>query len=162
MSTPSSTSLPAPRARGITVFVTVSGRASDIDVSFSSSPALPQDEVLSRLIFNRSMGELSPLQLAKLAGAAAELVGGGGNGLVDSLRGAAGLADLDLVTDDDGNVAVQAGTYIQDNVYLGVQAGANGQSKVTINLDVTSDLKVTGATSQDGNSSLGVFYERDY
>ncbi|KQX40320.1 hypothetical protein ASD04_06730 [Devosia sp. Root436] len=147
---------------GITVFVTVSGRASDIDVSFSSSPALPQDEVLSRLIFNRSMGELSPLQLAKLAGAAAELVGGGGNGLVDSLRGAAGLADLDIVTDDSGNVAVQAGTYIQDNVYLGVQAGANGQSKVTINLDVTSDLKVTGAAGQDGNSSLGVFYERDY
>ncbi|QQR37307.1 translocation/assembly module TamB domain-containing protein [Devosia oryziradicis] len=147
---------------GITVFVTVSGRASDIDVSFTSNPMLPQDEVLSRLIFNRSMGELSPLQLAKLAGAAAELVGGGGNGLVDSLRGAAGLADLDIVTDDKGNVAVQAGTYIQDNVYLGVQAGAGGQSKVTINLDVTNDLKVTGAAGQDGNSSLGVFYEKDY
>lgn len=147
---------------GITVFVTVSGRASDIDVSFTSSPMLPQDEVLSRLIFKKSMGELSPLQLAKLAGAAAELVGGGGNGLVDSLRGAAGLDDLDIVTDDKGNVAVQAGTYIQDNVYLGVQAGAGGQSKVTINLDVTDDLKVTGAAGQDGNSSLGVFYERDY
>ncbi|WEK05035.1 MAG: translocation/assembly module TamB domain-containing protein [Candidatus Devosia phytovorans] len=145
----------------VTVFVTVSGRASDIDVSFTSSPALPQDEVLSRLIFNRSMGELSPLQLAKLAGAAAELVGGG-NGLVDGLRGAAGLADLDVVTDDQGNVGVQAGTYIQDNVYLGVQAGANGQSKVTINLDVTDDFKVTGAAGQDGDSSLGVFYEKDY
>jgi translocation and assembly module TamB len=147
---------------GITVYVTVSGRASDIAVSFSSSPALPQDEVLSRLIFNRSMSELSPLQLAKLAGAAASLVGGGGNDLVDSLRGAAGLDDLDIVTDDSGNVAVQAGAYIQDNVYLGVQAGANGQSKVTINLDVTNDLKVTGAAGQDGNSSLGVFYEKDY
>jgi len=148
---------------GITVFVTVSGRVSDINVSFTSSPALPQDEVLSRLIFKRSMGELSPLQLAKLAGAAAELVGGSSNGsLLDSLRGAAGLDDLDVVTDDQGNVAVQAGTYIQDNVYLGVQAGANGQSKVTINLDVTDDLKVQGAAGQDGNSSLGVFYESDY
>lgn len=148
---------------GITVFVTVSGRASAIDVEFSSSPMLPQDEVLSRLIFNKSMGELSPLQLAKLAGAAAELVGGGGgNGLVDSLRGAAGLDDLDIVTDDKGNVAVQAGTYINDNVYLGVTAGAGGQTKVTINLDVTDDLKVTGAAGQDGNSSLGVFYEKDY
>lgn len=148
---------------GITVFVTVSGRASDISVDFTSSPMLPQDEVLSRLIFNRSMGELSPLQLAKLAGAAAELVGGGSNGsLMDSLRGAAGLDDLDVVTDDEGNVAVQAGAYLQDNIYLGVQAGANGQSKVTINLDVTNDLKVTGAAGQDGNSSLGVFYEKDY
>jgi translocation and assembly module TamB len=147
----------------ITVFVTVSGRVSDINVSFTSTPMLPQDEVLSRLIFKRGMGELSPLQLAKLAGAAAELVGGSSNGsLLDSLRGAAGLDDLDVVTDDKGNVAVQAGTYIQDNVYLGVQAGANGQSKVTINLDVTKGLKVQGAASQDGNSSLGVFYESDY
>lgn len=147
----------------ITVFVTVSGRASDISVDFSSAPMLPQDEVLSRLIFNRSMGELTPLQLAKLAGAAAELVGGGSNGsLMDSLRGAAGLDDLDVVTDDDGNVAVQAGAYLQDNIYLGVQAGANGQNKVTINLDVTNDLKVTGAAGQDGNSSVGVFYEKDY
>ena len=148
---------------GITVFVTVSGRVSDIDVSFTSTPALPQDEVLSRLIFNRAIGDLSPLQLAKLAAAAAELAGGGGNGgLVGSLRDAAGLDDLDVVTDKDGNVAVQAGAYIQDNVYLGVQAGANGQNKVTINLDVTSDLKVTGGASQDGDSSLGVYYEKDY
>ncbi|MBU1304448.1 MAG: translocation/assembly module TamB domain-containing protein [Alphaproteobacteria bacterium] len=150
------------QGEGITVFVTVSGRASNIDVSFSSSPMLPQDEVLSRLIFKRSMSELSPLQLARLAAAAAELVGGGGGGLVDSLRSAAGLADLDVVTDSKGNVAVQAGAYIQDNVYLGVQAGAGGQSKVTINLDVTDDLRVTGAASQDGNSSMGVFYDRDY
>jgi translocation and assembly module TamB len=148
---------------GITVFVTLSGRASAPDIAFSSNPTLPQDEVLSRLIFNRSMGELSPLQLAQLAAAAAELVGGGGNGgLVEGLRGAAGLADLDVVTDDQGNVGVQAGTYIQDNVYLGVTAGANGQSKVTINLDVTEDLTIKGAAGQDGNSSLGVFYERDY
>jgi translocation and assembly module TamB len=147
---------------GITVFITVAGRASAPDISFTSSPVLPQDEVLSRLIFNRSMGELTPLQLLQLAGAAAELVGGGGGGLADSFRGAAGLADLDVVTDDQGNVGVQAGTYIQDNVYLGVTAGAGGQSRVTINLDVTDDLTIKGAAGQDGNSSLGVFYERDY
>ncbi|MGV8853364.1 MAG: translocation/assembly module TamB domain-containing protein [Devosia sp.] len=150
------------QGEGITVYVTVSGRASNIDVTFSSSPALPQDEVLSRLIFKRSLSELSPLQLAKLASAAASLVGGGGNGLVDNLRSAAGLDDLDIVTDGQGNVAVQAGAYIQDNVYLGVQAGAGGQTKVTINLDVTNDLKVTGSAGQDGGSALGVYYEKDY
>jgi len=148
---------------GITVFVTVSGRVSEVDVSFTSNPPLPQDEVLSRLIFNRSLNELSPFQLARLAAAAAELVGGGsGGGLVDDLRGAAGLADLDVVTDEQGNLAVQAGTYIQDNVYLGVTAGANGQSRVNINLDVTNDLTVRGSAGQNGDTSLGVFYERDY
>src|SRR5690606_15141 len=99
---------------------------------------------------------------ARLAGAAAELAGGGGGDLVGSLRDAAGLADLDIVTDAKGNVAVQAGSYIQDNVYLGVQAGANGQSKVTVNLDITNDLKAKAALGADGNSSVGVFYEKDY
>jgi translocation and assembly module TamB len=146
----------------IDVTVTVSGRASALEVTFGSNPSLPQDEVLSRLIFNRPISELSPLQLAQLAAAAAELVGGGGGGLVESLRGAAGLADLDVVTDAQGNVGVKAGTYIQDNVYLGVTAGANGQSKVNINLDVTDDLTVRGAAGQDGSSSLGVYFERDY
>jgi translocation and assembly module TamB len=149
------------QGQGVTVFVTVAGRASDPDVGFSSNPALPEDEVLSRLIFNRSMGELSPLQLARLAGAAAELAGGG-TSLSESLRGAAGLADLDIVTDESGNLAVQAGQYVQDNIYLGVQAGADGQSRVTVDLDLTDDIKARASAGADGNSSLGVFYEADY
>jgi len=147
---------------GITVFVTVSGRASEISVDFSSNPELPQDEVLSRLIFNRSMGELSPLQLARLAGAAAELAGGSNPSLVDSLRDATGFDDLDVVTDDEGNVAVQAGRYIQDNIYVGVQAGADGQSRVTVNLDITDDIRARASAGADGESSVGIFYERDY
>lgn len=147
---------------GVTVFVDVTGRVSELDIGFSSNPALPEDEVLSRLIFNRSMGELTPLQLAKLAGAAAELAGGSQTSLVDSLRGKAGLADLDIVTGDDGNLAVQAGTYLQDNVYLGVQAGADGKSRLTVNLDLTDDIKARAAAGTDGETSVGVFYETDY
>jgi translocation and assembly module TamB len=150
------------QGEGLTVYVTVSGRASEIRVDFTSSPALPQDEVLARLLFNRSMGELSPMQIARLAGAAAELAGGGGNSLVDSLRDKIGLDDLDVVTDEQGNVALQAGRYIQDNIYLGVQAGADGTSRVTVDLDITSDIKARAATGMDGNSSVGVFYEADY
>lgn len=147
---------------GITVFVDVTGRVSDLDISFSSNPTLPEDEVLARLLFKRSMGELTPLQLAKLAGAAAELAGGGGGSLVDSLRSKAGLADLDVVTGEDGSLAVQAGTYLQDNIYLGVQAGADGNSRVTVNLDITDDIRARASTGTNGDTSLGVFYEKDY
>lgn len=146
----------------LTVYVTVSGRVSDVQVDFTASPALPQDEVLSRLLFKRSMGELSPLQLARLAGAAAELAGGGGNSLVDSLRDRAGLDNLDVTTDEDGNLAVQAGAYVQENIYLGVQAGADGNSRVTVNLDITDDIKARASTAGNGESSVGVFFETDY
>lgn len=147
---------------GITVFVNVTGRVSELDIGFSSNPVLPEDEVLSRLLFKRSMGELTPIQLAKLAGAAAELAGGGGGSLVDSLRAKAGLDDLDVVTNEDGSLAVQAGAYLQDNIYLGVQAGADGNSRVTVNLDITKDIRAKVSTGTDGDSSFGVFYESDY
>ena len=146
----------------ITVFVTVRGRVSDPRISFSSQPQLPQDEVLARLIFKRSISELSALQIAQLAAAAAELAGGSNTSLVGGLRDATGLDDLDIVTDSEGNTAVRAGRYIQDNIYLGVEAGAAGSTRGTINLDITDDLKARGSVGSDGDSSLGLFYERDY
>lgn len=146
----------------ITAIVTIEGRVSDLDISFSSQPTLPQDEVLARLIFDRSISELSPLQLARLAAAAAELAGGSNTSLLDNLRSATGLDNLDIVTDSEGNAAVRAERYIQDNIYLGVEAGAEGETRGTINLDITDNLKAKGAVGSDGDSSVGVFYERDY
>ncbi len=145
----------------ITVFVNVRGRVSDLQITFSSQPGLPQDEVLARLIFNRSINELSAFQIAQLASAAAELAGGSNNSLVGSLRKSTGLDDLDVVTDSQGNAAVRAGRYIQDNVYLGLEAGAGGSTRATINLDITKDLKARGAVGTN-DQSLGVFYEKDY
>jgi translocation and assembly module TamB len=145
-----------------TISIVVTGPASDLDIRFTSQPELPQDEVLSLLIFQRSITELSPLQLARLAGAAAELAGGGGNSLVDSLREAAGLDDLDIVNGDDGSTAVRAGRYIQDNVYLSVEAGSQGENKVSIDLDLNDDLTARGSTSNSGDTSIGIFYEKDF
>jgi translocation and assembly module TamB len=145
----------------ITVFITVSGRVSDLKIAFSSQPELPEDEVLARLIFNRGINELSPIQIAQLAAAAAELAGGSNTSLLGNLRNATGLDDIDIVTDTEGNAAVRAGRYISDNVYLGVEAGAQGSTKGTINLDITEELKARGAVGTN-DSSVGIFYEKDY
>ncbi|XKL39445.1 translocation/assembly module TamB domain-containing protein [Nitratireductor sp. L15S-10] len=152
------------RSRGndIIVFINVNGRVSDLNITFSSQPELPEDEVLARLVFNRGIDELSAVQIAQLAAAAAELAGGSNTSLLGSLRNATGLDDLDVVTDSEGNAAVRAGRYIQDNIYLGVEAGAKGTTRGTINLDITEDLKARGAVGSDGNSSLGIFFEKDY
>jgi len=144
------------------VYINVGGRVSDLDISFSSQPELPEDEVLAHLIFHRSLSELSPMQIAQLAAAAAELAGSSNTSLLGSLRDAVGLDDLDVVTDKEGNAAVRAGRYIQENIYLGVEAGAGGTTRGSINLDITEELKARGAVGTDGDTSLGVFYERDY
>ncbi|HEX9906102.1 MAG TPA: translocation/assembly module TamB domain-containing protein [Propylenella sp.] len=146
----------------VTITVIVTGRASDPEIVFSSVPELPQDEVLARLIFQRGIGELSPTQIARLAAAAAELSGGSG-GILGQLRRTTGLDDLDIVTDAEGAPSVAAGRYLGENVYLGLQQGTTaGSTRVTIDLDITGDVKARAGMSAEEGSSLGIFFEREY
>jgi len=144
----------------IQAFIRLSGSASKLQVSFSSNPELPEDEVLAHIIFGRNITDLSPAQIARLASLAAELTGGNRPSLINGLRANTGLDDIDLVQDSDGNAAVKAGKYVSDNVYLGVQAGR--ETEATINLDITDELTARGAVNSRGESSLGIFFEKDY
>jgi translocation and assembly module TamB len=152
------------RSKDLTVTVTVNGPASDPEIVFSSIPELPQDEVLAHLLFNRGVAELSAVQIARLATYAAQLSGAaGGPGLLGRLRESTGLDDLDIVADEEGAPALAAGRYISENVYVSVQQGATGESsRVTIDLDITDDVKARGAVSPRGESSVGIFFEHEY
>ena len=147
-------------AGDVEAFISVEGQVSDIQIKFYSNPELPEDEVLARIIFGRSIDELTPSQIVKLASIAAELTGGNSPGLVDTLRRGTGLDDLDVVQDADGETAVKAGKYLSDNIYLGIQAGQN--TEATVNLDITNDITARGSVTSDGQSSVGVFLEKDY
>lgn len=146
----------------ITVSIVLSGRVSNPTLSLSSQPDLPEDEILARLIFDRGLNELSPLQIAQLAAAANELAGNSDGSIIGDIRDGLGLDDIDIITDETGSPAVRATQYVQENIYVGVEAGTSGTTRATINLDITEDLTARGAVSSSGESSLGVFFERDY
>ncbi|MBM3603994.1 MAG: DUF490 domain-containing protein [Alphaproteobacteria bacterium] len=147
---------------GITTRIIIDGDVRDPEITFQSSPDLPQEEVLSQLLFGRGLDSISPLQAAQLANAIAVLAGRGGEGIISNLRESAGLDDLDLTTDDDGNVELRAGRYLSENVYSDVSVGEGGRSTINLNLDITQSLRARGSVASDGSSSLGLFFERDY
>lgn len=146
----------------ITVVIAVTGRVSEPTISLSSQPELPEDEILARLIFDRGLNELSPLQIAQLAAAANELAGNSDGSIIGDIRDGLGLDDIDIITDETGGPAVRATQYVQENIYVGVEAGTSGTTRATINLDITEDLTARGAVSSSGQSSIGIFFERDY
>ncbi|MHA1189197.1 MAG: translocation/assembly module TamB domain-containing protein, partial [Alphaproteobacteria bacterium] len=151
-------------SNGYDITVAVTGRASNPKIAFSSSPSLPDDEVFAQFLYGRSIDELSPVQLVQLAAAVVELGGlTSGPGLLGRLRETTGLDDLDVVTDAQGNPAVRAGRYVSDNIYLGVEQGSGADtSRVTIDLDLGANIKARGALGNDGDSSIGLFFEKEY
>ncbi|MCX7644676.1 MAG: translocation/assembly module TamB domain-containing protein [Rhodobacteraceae bacterium] len=149
-------------AEDITVRIVVEGLVSEPAIRFESSPELPQDEVLARLFFGRDIAQLSPLQAARLASAIAELTGRGGVGIVGRLRENFGLDDLDVTTDEEGNAAVRAGRYVSENAYTEVTVGSDGKADISINLDLSRSLTVRGSVDSQGETGVGIFFERDY
>ena len=144
------------------VRVVVDGPADAPKVSFESTPEAPQDEVLAQLLFGRNISEISPFQALQLANAVATLAGRGGVGVISNLRQGFGLDDLDITTTDSGATAVRAGKYISENVYTDVTAASDGTGEISLNLDITSNLKGKATLGSDGNSGIGIFFEKDY
>lgn len=147
---------------GTAITITVAGPATEPTVTFSSSPELPQDEVLSQLLFGRDLKSISPLQAVQLASAVATLAGRGGGGIIDNLRKGIGLDDFDLTSDASGNAALRVGKYLTDKIYTDVTVGSSGTSTINLNLDVTPSITATGSAASDGTTGLGIFYQKDY
>jgi translocation and assembly module TamB len=146
---------------GATITINLTGLASNPSVTFNSSPALPQDEILAQLIFGQSMARLSALQIAQLADAAAQLAGGRGTSLFQSLRTSLGIDDLDVSTDETGQTSISAGKYLNDRTYLELQQSGSGGAKAVINLDIGRGVKLKGEAGGSGAGG-GIFYEKEY
>jgi len=145
-----------------TIRFEISGVVSDPDVTISSNPDRPEEEVLALLLFGRDVTQISAFQALRIASAINTLVGRGGDGIVDRLRMGFGVDDLDVATAEDGTTELRVGKYLTDNVYTDVTVGADGQSEINLNLDVTRSITARGTASSDGNTGLGIFFERDY
>jgi translocation and assembly module TamB len=147
---------------GVVSTVEIEGPADDPTVSFTSVPSLPQEEVLARLLFGRGLESISALQAAQLANAVAVLAGRGGEGLVNRLRRSFGLDDFDLVTADDGTTALTVGKYVAENIYTEVEIEQGGSTNINLNLDLREGVTIKAGVTDDGETGIGIFMERDY
>lgn len=145
----------------LSIQVLLSGPLSDLELSLTSSPSLPQDEVLAQLLFGKDITEISAFQAAQMAAAVATLTGNGG-GLVNSIRDSFGLDDLDLQTTENGDAALKLGKYISDKVYTDVTIDSEGETEINLNLDATRNITIKGSVTSAGDTGVGVFFEKDY
>ncbi len=159
----------------IVATLTVSGSAKDPKITLSSVPDMPQDEILSQLLFNTSTSKLSPLQLAQIAAALASLSGAtSGFDPLESLRNTFGLDRLSVGSSSTGAPTLEAGRYLARGVYLGAKQSATGTgTQATVQVDLAKGLKLettagsgsssaTGSTSSADAASVGLTYQFEY
>ena len=162
----------SPTAVG-TASLIVTGFASAPKITLSSSPPLPQDEVLSELLFGRPASSISPFQYASIAAALAQISGasGGGGDPLDKVRSGLGLDRLNVGGSTNANgssnnssATIEAGKYVANGVYVGAKQGTSGsQTQAVVQIDIYKGLKVeTDVGSGAGGNSVGLTYQFQY
>jgi translocation and assembly module TamB len=161
---------------GLTAQVIIGGRAGEPTIRLTSTPEVPQDEILARILFNKGMGQITPMQGVQLAQAAATLASGG-PGLLDRLRGKLGLDRLDIGSGDQqtssgtsnnnsnngsSNATISAGKYVASGVYVGVDQDTSGQSRAKVEIEVLPNVTVDTETGSRGSTGVGLNWKMDY
>lgn len=151
-----------------TIEVDITGSAREPKIELTSSPSLPQDEVMAMLLFGKPSSSLSPMELLSAAQALAELTGkGGGSGVLGKLRGSLGLDQLSINSgggaSNAGTTSVEGGRYVAPGVYVGARQGASADSsRGVVEWEVFKHTKVEGDIGADSNGKVGVKMEWDY
>lgn len=148
-----------------TVGARVNGPATDPEIELTSTPELPRDEILARLLFNKNAGALTAEESLQLAAAAASLVGGGGGGFdpVGDIRRATGIDALRVDVGGEAGPAVEAGKYLTDDIYVGVRQGAAaGTGAVSVEVEVFDSVTLESEAAQDGSQKVGARLKWDY
>jgi len=149
-------------AEDITASVRITGTPVDPKFTLESTPALPQDEVLARVLFGRSAAELSGFEAAQLAAGLAQLAGGqAGFDPIGLVRAATGL-DRISVGAEDGSTTVSAGKYIADDVYLQVGTGGSGGVAAEVEWEPTDGLSITSSANGNGDTKISVRWKTDF
>jgi translocation and assembly module TamB len=143
----------------------VGGTGLKPDISFTSVPALPQDELLSRILFGTSITNLSAPEALQLASAVGSLQGQGGLDPINAVRRAAGLDRLRIIAADPTQgqgTSIAAGKYLTRKTYVELITDGQGYSATRIEYQVTRWLSLLAAISTLGRESANVRVSRDY
>ena len=146
----------------LTATIRVSGTAAKPEIALSSSPSLPDDEILSQVLFGRSAAQLSTLEAAQLAAALSSLAGGGGFDVVGNLRELAGLDRLSLGGTEASGVTVAGGKYLTDDVYLEIIGGGREGAAAQVEWRVRRNLSIVSRLTGQGDTRLAVRWRKDY
>jgi len=154
------------QVQGLDASVLVQGTGSKPEISFTSIPQLPQDELLSRILFGTSITNLSAPEALQLASAVAALNSGTGSlDPINAIRRAVGLDRLRIVPADIATgqkTSIAAGKYIGRKLYVEVITDGQEYSATRIEYQITRWLSVLSTVSTIGRVSTNVRVSKDY
>ncbi|MFC4294574.1 translocation/assembly module TamB domain-containing protein [Novosphingobium tardum] len=145
--------------------ITIQGTSSAPEITFSSVPALPEEELLARILFGSSITNISAVEALQLGSAVASLRGGGGLDPINKLRSAIGLDRLRIVGADattGRGTSIAVGKYLGRRFFVEIVTDGQGYSATQLEFRITRWLALLASISTLGDESINARVSKDY
>jgi translocation and assembly module TamB len=152
-------------AKEMTALLQLTGPLRAPMLKLSSEPFFPSDEILSRLLFGRSVTTITPYQAVQLAHALNAMSGGRGLDLTGRTRRFLGVDQLDIRQSGENieETTLSAGKYVNDKVYIQVDKGIDAeQDSALVEWEVTPNISVETEVGVNAQGGVGLKWKWDY
>lgn len=113
----------------ITASITVCGSLDSTHVAFTSNPPMGTNQILSWILFNQDVNELTPFQACRLANVLVQLSGKyAGPNVFNNIKEGLGIDVFDITNCDidSADLTFQVGKYISQGTFVGVSKSLSG------------------------------------
>jgi translocation and assembly module TamB len=149
----------------ISAYVNLKGNMKSPVFTLYSEPALPQDEIMSRILFDREASQITPIQALQLAGAVNELMGRKSFDPLAYTRNLIGVDWLQVKQSEEspGESALSAGKYLGDRFYVEIEKGISAESgKFSIRWELSPSITVDTSVGENADTEMGINIKHDY
>lgn len=154
--------------------IVLQGNVTNPKIILRSSPSLPQQEVLSLILFGKSPLEISAFQDQQLEQSLYSLLKEqSGPGFVSKLQKSIGIDRIDFNRQDcygSEDVSIQFGKYLTRNLYISLNKGFGDEpTRLSVEAKLKNEFKVqvdagesTKGSSDNASGQISILWKHDY
>lgn len=147
----------------VIIQINYSGPLFSPELTFTSSPYMPTGSILSHILFNKDLSEITPLQAVQLAPIIVSLAGNSGPDILQLIRKNLGIDKLIIVPGarDSDETSVHIGKYLVDGVMVTLSRTAS-DSQVMVEVELKKGFTFQAETQEEEEGKFTLKWNYNY
>ncbi len=137
------------------------GPLTSPQLTFQSNPHMTTSAILSRILFNKDISDISQTEAIQLATTLMDLSGGATPGVMEAIRKTLGIDRLTIVPSDQNEIALQIGKYLTKGVLVTLSQSATS-TQVIVEVELKEGFVFQAETQEEQEGKFSLKWRRNY
>lgn len=145
----------------VEITANLSGPLTSPQLTFQSNPHMPTSAILSRILFNKDIGDISQTEAIQLAATLMDLSGGATPSVMEMIRKTLGIDRLTIVPSEKNEIALQIGKYLTKGVMVTLSQSATS-TQVIVEVELKKGFVFQAETQEEQEGKFSLKWRRNY